>query len=101
MLSLDTYTLSSALPESFTVSTDQGEDYVDMDVVLEGEVIYNTRLYGDANGICTFYELRQIVEQSMIARNLILASFALTIAHEHGAEEYEDKYIIFSSKYRS
>lgn len=96
MLSLDTYTLSSALPESFTVSTDQGEDYVDVDVVLEGEVIYTTRLYGDANGICTFYELRQIVEQSMIARNLILASFALTIAHEHGAEEYEDKYIIFS-----
>ena len=96
MLNLDTYTLSSALPESFTVSTDQGEDYVDVDIRLEEEVIYNTRLYGDANGICTFYELRQIVEQSMIARNLILASFALTIAHEHGGEEYEDKYIIFS-----
>ena len=76
MLSLDTYTLSSALPESFTVSTDPGEDYLDVDVVLEGEVIYNTRLYGDSNGICTFYELRQIVEQSMVACNLILASFA-------------------------
>ena len=53
MLSLDTYTLSSALPESFTVSTDQGEDYVDVDVVLEGEVIYTTRLYGDAEHDCT------------------------------------------------
>ena len=96
MLILDTYTLSSALPESFTVSTDQGEAYVDIDIRLEEEVIYTTRLYGDANGICTFYELRQIVEQNMIARNLILASFAVTIAHEHGGEEYEDKYIIFS-----
>ena len=96
MLSLDTYTLSSALPESFTVNTDQGEDYVEVHISLEEQSIYSTKLYGDANGICTFYDLRQIVEQNMIARNLTLASFALTVAHEYSAEVYEDKYIIFS-----
>ena len=96
MLNLDTYTLSSALPESFTVDTDQGEEYVEVHISLDGSCIYSTRLYGDANGTCTFYELRQIVEQSMIARNLTLASFSLTVAHENGADELEDKYIIFS-----
>ena len=96
MLSLDTYTLSSALPNSFTVDADQGEDYVEVHISLEGEVIYSTRLYANDAGVCTFYEFRQIVEQNMIARNLCLASFELFVAHEDGGDEIEDKYIIFS-----
>ena len=96
MLSLDTYTLSSALPNSFTVDADQGEDYVEVHIILEGQTIYSTRLYANASGVCTFYEFRQIVEQNMIARNLCLASFELMVAHENGADELDDKYIIFS-----
>ena len=32
MLSLDTYTFSSALPESFTIEADQDEDHVEVDI---------------------------------------------------------------------
>ena len=96
MLTLDTYTFSSALPESFTIETDQDEDHVEVDIFLEGQTAYSTRLYANSAGVCTFYELRSIVEQYMIAQNLTLASFELMISHENGGEQLEDKYIIFS-----
>ena len=96
MLNLDTYTFSSALPESFTIETDLDEDHVEVDIYLDGHTAYSTRLYANSAGVCTFYELRSIVEQYMIAQNLTLASFELMISHENGGEQLEDKYIIFS-----
>ena len=96
MLTLDTYTFSSALPESFTIETDQDEDHVEVDIFLDGRTAYSTRLYANSAGVCTFYELRSIVEQYMIAHNLTLASFEMMISHENGGEQLEDKYIIFS-----
>ena len=66
MLSLDTYTFSSALPESFTIEADQDEDHVEVDIFLDGQTAYSTRLYANSAGVCTFYELRSIVEQYMI-----------------------------------
>ena len=96
MLTLDTYTLSSALPESFTVETEAGEDSLEVFIYLDGHTVYSTRLYANGEGVCTFYELRSIVEQYMIAHNLSLASFEVMVAHEHGGEQLEDKYIIFS-----
>ena len=96
MLTLDTFTFSSALPESFTIETEQDEDHVEVDIYLDGHTAYSTRLYANSAGVCTFYELRSIVEQYMIAQNLTLASFELMISHENGGEQLEDKYIIFS-----
>ena len=68
MLTLDTYTFSSALPESFTIETEQDEDHVEVDIFLDGQTAYSTRLYANSAGVCTFYELRSIVEQYMIAQ---------------------------------
>ena len=92
-LNLDTYTLSSSLPDSFPIDTQ--EDYVEIAITLQGQCIYETRLYAN-NGYCTFYELRQIVEQNMIARKLTFASFELSVDYGHDWEELDDKYIIFS-----
>ena len=92
-LNLDTYSLSSSLPESFPIDTQ--EDYVDVAITLQGQCIYETRLYAN-NGYCTFYELRQIVEQNMIARRLTLASFEVMVDDGYTVAEMDDKYIIFS-----
>ena len=92
-LYLDTYTLSSSLPESFLIDTQ--ENYVDVAITLHGQCIYETRLYAN-RGYCTFYELRQIVEQNMIARRLTFAAFEVTVDDGHGMEQLDDKYIIFS-----
>ena len=53
MLTLDTYTISSALPESFTINADQGEDYVEVDIYLDGHTAYSTRLYANSAGVCS------------------------------------------------
>ena len=92
-LNLDTYTLSSSLPDSFPIDTQ--EDYVEIAITLQGQCIYETRLYAN-NGYCTFYELRQIVEQNMIARKLTFASFELSVDYGNDWEELDDNYIIFS-----
>lgn len=92
-LYLDTFTLSSSLPDSFDIDTQ--EDYIEVAITIQGLCIYSTRLYAN-NGYCTFYELRQIVEQNMIARRLTFASFEVMVDDGQGLEEYEDKYIIFS-----
>ena len=97
-LYLDDYTLSSALPDSFQIDQVDGE-FVEVSITLEGQCIYTTKLY-ERNGIATFYELRQIVEQNMIARGLTLASFEVSVDYGDGGEEYEDKYIVFS-RYRN
>lgn len=96
-LNLDTYTLSSSLPESFDIET-QG-DYVVVAITLQGECIYQTRLY-ENGGSCTFYELRQIVEQNMIARHLTLASFEVAVDDGNSWSEIDGKFIIFS-RYRN
>lgn len=96
-LNLDTYTLSSSLPESFDIVT-QG-DYVVVAITLQGECIYQTRLY-ENGGSCTFYELRQIVEQKMIARHLSLASFEVAVDDGNCWTELDEKFIIFS-RYRN
>ena len=97
-LYLDDYTLSSALPDSFQIDQVDGE-FVEVSITLEGQCIYTTKLY-ERNGVATFYELRQIVEQNMIARGLTLASFEVSVDYGDGGEEYEDKYIVFS-RYRN
>lgn len=99
-LELNTYTLSSALPDTFTTQTDAGEEYVEVDISLDGTSIYSTRLYANDAGDCTFYEFRQIVEQEMTSRNLCLASFEMHVYHTNGEEALEDKFIIFS-RYRN
>ena len=93
-LYLDTYTLSSALPDSFQISQVDTE-YVEVTINLQGEYIYTTKLYPN-NEICTFYELRQIVEQNMVKRGLKLASFEVLVDDGNGYYQYDDKYIIFS-----
>ena len=97
-LYLDTYTLSSALPDSFQISQVDTE-YVEVTIELQGQYIYTTKLYPN-NEICTFYELRQIVEQNMIKRNLRLASFEVMVDDGNGYWQYDDKFIIFS-KYKN
>lgn len=92
-LVLDTYTLSSSLPDSFLIDTQ--EDYVDVAITIQGQCIYETRLYSNS-GSCTFYELRQIVEQNMIARQLPIATFEFIVDDGNGIQEIDDKYIIFS-----
>lgn len=96
-LNLDVYTLSSSLPDSFDISL--VNQYVDVSVTLQGQCIYTARLYED-DGVATFYELRQIVEQNMIARGLSLASLEVSVDHGGRTEEISGKYIIFS-RYRN
>jgi len=93
-LYLDEYTLSSALPDSFQITGEQ-EPSVTVAICLEREWIYSVKLY-PVDGTCTFYELRQIVEQNMIKRNLSLATFELTVDDGNGMEEYDGYNIIFS-----
>ena len=97
-LYLDTYTLSSALPDSFLVS-EVDTEYVEVTIQLQGQDIYTTRLYPN-NEVCTFYELRQIVEQNMLKRHLKLASFKVIVDDGLGYMYYEGKFIIFS-KYKN
>ena len=96
-LDLETYSLSSSLPDSFYIDTQ--EDYVEVAITLQGQCVYETRLYAN-RGYCTFYELRQIVEQNMIARRLTFAALEVMVDDGRSVEEYEDKYIIFS-RYRN
>jgi len=97
-LTLDEYTLSSALPECFEIGQVSGES-VEVSISLAGEGIYTATLYGD-NGVATFYELRQIVEQHMVANGLVLAAFSVVADYGDGTESIEGKYIIFS-RYRN
>ena len=93
-LYLETYTLSSALPDFFTID-ELSVDFVDVEIALQGEYIYKTRLYAN-NGVCTFYELRSIVEQNMVKRGLVLAPLEVLSDDGSGIEHYEDRYIVFS-----
>lgn len=68
-LYLSDYTFSSTLPDSFNI-TGVSREFVEVNVSLEGQSIYSTKLYKNSNNTCTFYELRQIVEQNMVARGL-------------------------------
>lgn len=97
-LNLETYTLSSSLPDSFVIDNMAG-DYVDVHICVESDSVYSTRLYANA-GSCTFYELRQIVEQNMTARGLSLASLVVVVDYGNGTESVTGKYIIFS-RYRN
>ena len=97
-LNLDDYTLSSSLPESFDI-TGVLDDYVEVSITLQGECVYSTRLYMN-NGSCTFYELRQIVEENMIAWRLPLAAIEISVVYDGSEDLIEDKYIIFS-RYRN
>ena len=94
-LYLSDYTFSSALPDSFNITGVQGE-YVEVDVSLEGQSIYSTKLYKSSNNTCTFYELRQIVEQNMVVRGLTLASLLITVDYGGEADQFSGKYIIYS-----
>ena len=94
-LYLSDYTFSSALSDSFNITGVQGE-YVEVDVALQGQSIYSTKLYKSSNNTCTFYELRQIVEQNMVVRGLTLASLLITVDYGGEADQYSDKYIIYS-----
>jgi len=93
-LTLDDYTLSSALPDSFEIRQLQG-DYAEVAITLQGQRIYSAKLY-QSDGVATFYELRQIIEQNMIARGLVLASLEISTVYDGTGEEIDGKYIIFS-----
>lgn len=98
-LTLNDFTFSSALPDSFNIEQ-MTTDSVEVSITLQGQCIYTTKLY-EKNGVATFYELRQIVEQNMITRGLTLASFEVSVEDDDNNEElYDAKYIIFS-KYRN
>ena len=96
-LNLDDYTLSSALPDWFEMNQVDGE-FVEVSIYLGSQCIYTTKLY-ELNGVATFYELRQIVEQNMMARELTLASFKVVVENGNNEELYDGKYIVFS-KYK-
>lgn len=97
-LNLDDYTLSSALPDWFEIDQVY-EDSVEVAVTLQGKCIYTAKLY-ENDDVATFYELRQIVEQNMIARGLTVASLELSVDYGSDGEEIDGKYIIFS-KYKN
>ena len=97
-LNLDDYTLSSALPDWFEIDQVY-EGSVEVAVTLQGKCIYTAKLYEDDN-VATFYELRQIVEQNMIARGLTVASLEVSVDYGSSGEEIDGKYIIFS-RYRN
>ncbi len=96
-LFIDDYTLSSALPD--TLSITQVQNAVTVEITIEAQTIYSTTLFPD-NGTCTFYELRQIVEQNMTARGLTLAEFSLEVNYGGNSDIIDDKYIVFS-RYRN
>lgn len=93
-LYLDTYSLSVGLPNSFNI--DQVDGSVEVSLFLQGRWVYTTRLYADSQGITTFYEFRQIVEQYMLSHELAVASLEISVDYGQGGEQYEDKYIVFS-----
>ena len=97
-LDLDDFSLSSVLPDSFVIEQVAG-DFVEVVISLQGINIYTAKLY-ESSGIATFYELRQIVEQNMIARGLSLAALSVTAAHGDVSEQITGKYIVFS-RYRN
>lgn len=94
-LYLSDYTFFSALPDSFNI-TGVTREYVEVDVALQGQCIYSTKLYKSCNNTCTFYELRQIVEQNMVARGLTLASLLISVNYGSSSEQYSNKYVIYS-----
>ena len=75
------------------------EEFVEVAITLQGKCIYTAKLYKD-DDVATFYELRQIVEQNMIARGLTVASLVLSVDYGSSSEEVDGKYIIFS-RYRN
>ncbi len=98
-LYLDTYSLSSALPDAFEIDqVDRGS--CEVSIFLQGQLVYTTNLYADNRGSTTFYEFRQIVEQYMETKNLSLASLEVSVDYGDGGGVYEDKYIVFS-RYRN
>ena len=98
-LQLSSYTLSSSLPASFTVYG-AGRESALVSILLQGECIYSSRLYGNAAGNCTFYEFRQIVEQYMAARSLALAELEIMVDDGERQEQINGVFVIFC-RYRN
>ena len=93
-LYLSDYNLLTSLPYSFTIGQVDGSCIVHINI--QGKTIYSTTIYADSSGTANFYELQEIVEQSMRSRLLALATLDIHIDMGGGMESYGPKYIIYN-----
>ncbi|MCR5314390.1 MAG: hypothetical protein K6E52_00645 [Bacteroidaceae bacterium] len=93
-LSIEELSFSAKLPNSFDIVIQNGE-VASVSIALNNQLVYATSLYA-TEGVATFYELRQIVELNMVAMNISLAEFQLTVSYEGGEEVLGNRFIVFS-----
>ena len=74
-LNLSEYNLLQDIPSSFTIDT--VTDVATVSVQINDVTIYTTSLY-EYNGVVTFYDLRDIVEQYMRDNAMPLAALKVT-----------------------
>ena len=93
-LHLSQYTLSSSLPQMFTIYGVDKES-VEVSIMLQENCIYSTHLYRNSDNSCFFYEFRQIIEEYMASKGITLASLEIIVDDGNGLEQYNGVYIIF------
>ena len=89
-LHLSQYTLSSSLPQMFTIYGVDKES-VEVSIMLQENCIYSTHLYRNADNSCFFYEFRQIIEEYMASKGITLASLEIIVDDGNGLEQYNEE----------
>lgn len=92
-LNIDNITLSSSLPNRFTI--EQVDDVVSCRVDMNGECLYTTTLFAKDHTVI-FYDLRTLVEEYMKAHNLTVGTFLFEADYEQGGECVDDITIIYA-----